>query len=390
METFNFEAKTKLFFGILREKEVGKILKDYNFSKVVLLIGKGSVRRSGLLDIVIESLRNSEVDFILLEGIRPNPTIQFIRENMDVVKEYKPDCILAVGGGSVIDTAKNMACAYYYDGDSFDFNLHIVEPKTALPIGVILTISASGSEMSNSCVIQDDTKNIKSGFNSDIVRPLFVIENPVLTYSVDKVQTAYGVVDILMHTLERYFGKSNDSELADGLAEGLLREVIKAGRVVINDPTNYEARKTLMIASSVSHNGYTSICKSFKMPIHQLEHVVSAIYPEVAHAAGLAVIWPAWAKTYLEYDLDKFDKLSMNVFNSFMKDKRQNALYGIQCLISYFKELDMPLSFKDLGIEDPNIELMVELFSKGGTRMVDHHIQPLDKEIARKIYEDCL
>ena len=390
METFNFEVKTKLFFGNSRENEIGKILQEYNFSNVVLLIGKGSVKRSGLLDKVINSLNKNNINFLLLEGIRPNPTIQFVYENLDKVKSFKPDCLLAIGGGSVIDTAKNLACAYYYEGDSFDFNLHKEEASKALPIGVILTIAASGSEMSTSCVIQDDERQIKSGFNSELVRPLFVIESPELTYSVDKLQTAYGVVDILMHTLERYFGQSNESELADGLAEGLLREVIKAGEVAYNDPTNYQARKTLLVASSISHSGHTSIVKKFKMPIHQLEHVISAVYPNIAHAAGLAVIWPSYANIYLDVDLDKFNKLSENVFHSFIKDKRQNAIFGIQCLINYFKKLNMPLSFRDLGIENPNIELLVELFSKGGTRMVDHHIQPLDKEIAYKIYKGCL
>ena len=389
-EQFNFVVKTKLFFGNSRENEVGDILRNYNFHRVVIFIGQGSVKKSGLLDRVINSLKSSDIEYMLLEGIRPNPAVDFIYNHLDVVREYKPDCLLAIGGGSVIDTAKLMAVAYYYEGDCFDFNLHKAKPKQGLPLGVILTISASGSEMSTSCVIQDDEKQYKGGFNSEICRPLFAIENPELTYTVSKIQTAYGIVDILMHTIERYFGQSGEIDLADGIAEGLMREVIKAGEVVMEDPTNYNARKVLMVASSLSHSDHTSVVKKFHMPLHQLEHVISAVYPDVAHAAGLALIWSKWAEVYLDAELDKFDKFARNVFHSLEKDKRNNALYGIRSLQQYFEKIGMPKTFKDLGITDPNIDLLVSLFTRGGTRSIDHPSLPLDGNVAHKIYEKCI
>ena len=389
-EQFNFVVKTELFFGNSRENEVGDILKNYNFHRVVIFIGQGSVKKSGLLDRVINSLKSSDIEYMLLEGIRPNPTVDFIYNHLYEVKEYKPDCLLAIGGGSVIDTAKLMAVAYYYEGDCFDFNLHKAKPKQGLPLGVILTISASGSEMSTSCVIQDDEKQYKGGFNSEICRPLFAIENPELTYTVSKIQTAYGIVDILMHTIERYFGQSGEIELADGIAEGLMREVLKAGEVVMEDPTNYNARKVLMVASSLSHSDHTSVVKKFHMPLHQLEHVISAVYPDVAHAAGLALIWSKWAEVYLDAELDKFDKFARNVFHSLEKDKRNNALYGIRSLQQYFEKIGMPKTFKDLGITDPNIDLLVSLFTRGGTRSIDHPSLPLDGNVAHKIYEKCI
>ena len=389
-EQFNFVVKTKLFFGNSRENEVGDILRNYNFHRVVIFIGQGSVKKSGLLDRVINSLKSSDIEYMLLEGIRPNPAVDFIYNHLDVVREYKPDCLLAIGGGSVIDTAKLMAVAYYYEGDCFDFNLHKAKPKQGLPLGVILTISASGSEMSTSCVIQDDEKQYKGGFNSEICIPLFAIENPELTYTVSKIQTAYGIVDILMHTIERYFGQSGEIDLADGIAEGLMREVIKAGEVVMEDPTNYNARKVLMVASSLSHSDHTSVVKKFHMPLHQLEHVISAVYPDVAHAAGLALIWSKWAEVYLDAELDKFDKFARNVFHSLEKDKRNNALYGIRSLQQYFEKIGMPKTFKDLGITDPNIDLLVSLFTRGGTRSIDHPSLPLDGNVAHKIYEKCI
>ena len=390
MIDFNFQVKTKLFFGREKEKEIGDILCSYNKKKVLIVIGQGSVRKSGLLSNVTNELDKKGIEYRILEGIRPNPIIQYVRDNMPSIKEFKPELILAIGGGSVIDTAKSIAATYYYDGDPFDFNSHKEIVKNALPVGVILTISASGSEMSTSCVMQDDEAHFKRGFNSELVRPLFAIENPELTYTVNSYQTACGIVDIMMHTLERYFQPSANNEPADGFSEALLRSVIKAGQIVYRNPEDYESRSVLMLMSSLSHNGLTNIGKPFGMPVHQLEHGLSGLYPSVAHGAGLAILWPAWARYYVEFDEDKFDKYARNVWGSNIADKKQNALKGIELTEEFFKYLNMPLRLSELKIGYIDIDTLINLLTDNGTRVVAHHIKPLDGEVARIIYTSCL
>ena len=390
MIDFDFVSPTKIYFGKDKENLIGNICNSYNYKKVLIIIGQGSTRKSGLLDKVLLFLNESNVEYRLLEGVRPNPTIDLCRNGIVLAKNYQPDMLLAIGGGSVIDTAKNIAVGYYYDGDSFDFNLHKVTPNKALPIGVILTIAASGSELSNSCVIQNDTLQIKKGFNCDLVRPVFAIENPELTYSVSKVQTAYGIVDIMMHTLERYFNASSDNEPADGFAEVLLRSVIKAARTVVDNPNDYDARATLMLMSSLSHNGLTSIGKGGFLYVHQLEHAVSGVYPDVAHAAGLAVLFPAWAKYYVNYDTDKFDRLATNVFGLQLPDKLANAKAGIDEIEKLFAILSMPKTFKDLGISSPDINKLVNLITDDGNKVIKHPKKDMDQKVLFEIFESCL
>ena len=390
MIDFDFVSPTKIYFGSNKEELVGQICLNGGYKRVYIVIGQGSVKRNGLLNRVTAFLSSSGIEYKVLEGVRPNPTIDLCHKGIKETKEFNPDLLLAIGGGSVIDTAKNIAVGYYYDGDSFDFNLHKVKPTKALPIGVILTIAASGSELSNSCVIQDDEKQIKMGFNEDIVRPVFSIENPKLTYSVSKVQTAYGIVDIMMHTLERYFHASSDNEPADGFAEALLKSVVKAAKVVIDSPTDYDARAVLMLMSSFSHNGLTSIGKKALLFVHQLEHAVSGMYPEVAHAAGLAVLFPAWAKYYVNFDTDKFNKLATNVFDLHKRDKLENAKAGIKEIEKLFKLLNMPATFKDLGIDNPDIKKLTNLVTKNGTRVIEHPKKNMDEEVVETIFKSCI
>lgn len=390
MQKFDFLLKTELFFGENRVDEIGDIINKYSFKKICVLIGMSSVKRSGLLDKVLNILNQHNFEYIVLEGIRPNPDISFVYDNLGKIKSFEPDLLLAIGGGSVIDTAKLISHAYYYDGEAFDFNLHKSTPTKVLPLGVILTISAAGSEMSTSCVMQDDKTKTKAGFNSELNRPLFAICDPLLTTSVSKIQTAYGIVDILMHTLERYFNPSDKYDLSDGFSEGLIRTVLNAGLVAYNNPNDISSRKALMLASSFSHNGLTSIGKSYTMYVHQLEHVLSGVYKDVAHAAGLAVLWPKWARFYLEYDVDKFDLLAKNVFHSFKDDKLQNGLYAIECLENYFKQLNMPKTYKDLGINDVDINYLADKFSNNGTRVVAHNKKPLDRNVAYEIFKACI
>ena len=390
MIDFDFVSPTKIYFGNNKEELIGQICNEYGYKRVYIVIGQGSVKRSGLLDRVLASLEENNIKYQILEGVRPNPTIDLCRKGIEEARIFTPNMILAIGGGSVIDTAKNIAVGYFYVGDSFDFNLHKAKPKKALPIGVILTIAASGSELSTSCVIQDDEKQIKQGFNDDIVRPVFAIENPKLSYSVSKVQTAYGIVDIMMHTLERYFNASSDNEPSDGFAEALLRSTIKAARTVVNNPTDYDARAVLMLMSSLSHNGLTSIGKNGGFFVHPIEHAVSAVYPQVAHAAGLAVLFPAWAKYYVNYDTDKFNQLAVNVFGLNNRNKLDNAKAGINEIEKLFGLLEMPKTFKDLGIEDPDIDKLVNLITDKGERVIKHPKKDMDQEVLTAIFKSCL
>ena len=390
MIDFDFVSPTKIYFGTNKEELIGQICNERGYKRVFVVIGQGSVKRSGLLDTVLASLDENDIKYQILEGVRPNPTIDLCRKGIEEARAFAPNLILAIGGGSVIDTAKNIAVGYFYVGDSFDFNLHKVKPKKALPIGVILTIAASGSELSTSCVIQDDETQVKQGFNDDVVRPVFAIENPKLTYSVSKVQTAYGVVDIMMHTLERYFNASSDNEPSDGFAEALLRSTIKAARTVVNNPTDYDARAVLMLMSSLSHNGLTSIGKNGGFFVHPMEHAVSGVYPQVAHAAGLAVLFPAWAKYYVNYDVDKFDSLARNVFDLHNKNKIDNAKAGINEIEKLFAILGMPKTFKDLGIDNPDIEKIVNLITDNGERVIKHPKKDMDEEVLTTIFKSCL
>lgn len=390
MNDFDFISPTKIYFGSNKEQLIGRICLEGGYKRVLIVIGQGSIKRNGLLSRVLESLDESNIKYKILEGVRPNPTIDICHKGIEEAHLFVPNLILAIGGGSVIDTAKNIAVGYFYPGNSFDFNLHKVKPKNALPVGVILTIAASGSELSNSCVIQDDEQHIKRGFNDDLIRPVFAIENPKLTYSVSKVQTAYGIVDIMMHTLERYFNGSSDNEPADGFAEAVLKSVIKAAKVVIKNPTDYDARSVLMLMSSFSHNDLTSIGKGKMLFVHQLEHAVSGVYPNVAHAAGLAVLFPTWAKYYVNYDVDKFNSLATNVFNLHKSNKIDNAKAGIQEIEKLFASLEMPKTFADLGIKNPDIKLLTNLVTDNGTKVIKHPFKDMDEEVVTTIFKNCL
>ena len=390
MKDFDFISPTKIFFGKGKEKLIGKICNEYHYKKVFIVIGQGSVKRSGLLNTVLSSLDEAHIDYMILEGARPNPTIELCRYGIKEARQYLPDLILAIGGGSVIDTAKNIAVGYYYDGDSFDFNLHLTLPKNTLPVGVILTISASGSELSTSSVIQDDEKQIKRGFNSDYNRPVFVIENPELTYGVSKEQTAYGIVDIMMHTLERYFNPSSDNEPADRFAEALLKSVVQAARKIVDNPSDYESRAVLMLMSSFSHNGLTSIGKDSLLYVHQLEHALSGVYPQVAHGAGLAVLFPAWAKYYVSLDTEKFNKLAINVFDLHNSNALENARLGIKEIEKLFALLNMPKTIRELGIESPDVRKMVNLITENGQKVVPHPAKDMDQIVLEEIFNSCL
>lgn len=390
MKNFNFVSPTKIYFGPGKENDVGSILKERGATRVLIVIGKNSVIKSGLLERVVISLSKAVIEYEVLRGVRANPTFDLVEEGLKMIRANRMDYILAIGGGSVIDTAKCIAVNFYHNGGVKDINMHKAEPVKALPIGVILTISAAGSELSNSCVIQDDETGMKVGFNSDLVRPAFAIENPELTYSLPKEQIAYGVVDILMHTLERYFSESDNYELADEFALGLIKNVLEIGLLVYQNPTNYEYQSALMLASSLSHNGITSIGKKYYMPIHQLEHPLSGSFPYIAHGLGLAILFPAWCRYYYKFDIKKFATLGERVFDIYSGDKEQDALATIDAFEEYFDRLGLPHKLSDLGVRKEDIDNLVNKVTNNNTRTVYHHTKPINDEVARKIYYSCL
>ena len=385
MINFDFYSPTKIFFGKERENEVGEIIKGYGFKKVLLHYGQNSIKKTGLYDKVVTSLNNANVDFIELSGVEPNPKIALVRQGVKIVKEEQVDFILAVGGGSVIDSAKAIACGAKVDFDPWLFNLHQKTPTDALKVGVILTISAAGSELSNSCVISDLDTYFKNGFNSDHIRPLFAIENPELTYSVSKFQTGCGIVDILMHTIERYFTDTPNIEFAKNVSEGLIKSVIDAGYKAIENPYDYEARSTLMIASSFSHNGLTGLGGKMYFTVHKLEHQISGTFDNVAHGAGLSVLFPAWAKWIYKKDLSSFVRFAKNIFNISNGSDEEIALNGILALEDYFKNIGMPTRFSDLGIYEDSFEAMASRITKNDTVKVVGFIE-LDKNAVLEIF----
>lgn len=389
MMNFDFYLPTKIYFGKGREKNVGEYIKERGYKKVLIHYGQGSVVKSGLLDVVKTSLNLNHIEYVELGGVLPNPDIELVKEGVSLARKEKVDFILAIGGGSVIDSSKSIAHGYYYDGDPFDFNLKKVTPFKNLDIGVILTLAAAGSEMSTSCVISNRNEEIKKGFNTELNRPVFAIENPELTYSVNKYQTACGITDIISHTFERYFNESSNFQFSDYLAEGLIKSVMDAGKEAIKNPTSYEARSTLMLASSYSHNGLTSLGKNSFMPIHQLEHEVSARNPSIAHGAGLAVLTPAWMECVYKYDKEKFIKFARNVM--LIKDDLDDESLirkSIEMMKEFNALIGMPSSLHELGINEEDIEIMSNRLSKNGTFIFPSHV-PLDKNLMIEIYKKC-
>lgn len=391
MIDFNFVSPTQIFFGKNKELLVGSILKNKGFNKVLIVYGKSSIKKIGLYDKVINSLKENNIQIFELSGVRPNPSNDLVIKGVEITKKNNVDAIVAIGGGSVIDTAKAIAVGHYHDGDPFDFNLHKVSPKKALPLGVILTLSASGSELSNSCVISNDELGIKQGFNSDLIRPNFSILNPELTYSVDKYQTGCGIVDIISHSLERYFIKSDDINFADDVALAIIKNTIISGKACIDNPNDYDARGTMMLCGAYSHNGLTHLGKPFEFVIHRMEHALSAYKNDIAHGAGLSVLIPAWMNYVYESDIDKFNKFSLKVFDNNFDDKYEGAKIGIINLRDFFKSVGMPVTLKELGLNENDIPAIVDLIFDKNTHLIgSKSIRPLERKDVINILKSVL
>jgi len=385
MENFIYNTPTKVFFGKGEESKIGAITASYGFKKVLVHYGKGSVIKSGLLDRVLKSLDENNISHIELGGVEPNPKLSLVLKGVELAKKENVELIIAVGGGSVIDSSKAIAVGAKVDFSPWEFSIKNQTPKEHLPVASILTISAAGSDMSNSCVITNDETKEKRGFTSECNRCLFSILNPELTYSVSKFQTGCGIVDIMMHTLERYFSEGSETYLTDNIALGLLKAVLKAGRVAIENPNDYDARAELMWANSLSHNGLTGMGRNFVMSVHQLEHEVSGMYPEIAHGAGLACLWPQWAMEAYKNAQNRFLRFAYEVMDiKPTKSKNKDIEDAIQKLKSYFEEIGMPVRLRDLGVKEDSLEALAYNTMFKGKRVLNDIIT-VDYEVALKI-----
>lgn len=361
MENFIFNSPTKFIFGKNTESQIGEVLKSYNAKKILIHYGTGSIKRSGLFDRIVEAIEAVNIQYIELGGVVPNPRDTLVYEGIELCKKENIDFILAVGGGSSIDSAKAIAAGAKYDGDFWDFYDRKAEIKDALKVGVILTIPAAGSEGSNSSVITKTDGMLKRGLNTEFYRPTFAIINPELTYTLPAYQTAAGIVDMMSHILERYLTKSKNVILVDRLSESTLVSIIEAARVVMKEPTNYEARATICWASTIAHNGFLGVGRISDWATHRLEHELSALY-DVTHGAGLAVMFPAYMQYTIMEDIQRYRRFAIKVFE--IKDNKRKPLKvaqaGIKALQDFFKEIGMPTSFKDIEAKEEDIPKLVE------------------------------
>ena len=392
MNNFTFCTPTKVIFGKDIEKQIGETIKGYGASRVLIHYGGGSVKKTGLFDKVVNSLESAGLSYVELGGVEPNPKLSFIHKGIELCKKENIDFILAVGGGSVIDSSKAIGVGLVTGNDPWQYastGTH-PEPNEVFPVGVVLTLAAAGSEMSNSDVITNDTITpwVKQGITSETVRPLVAFMNPENTFTVSKFQTGCGIVDIMMHTMERYFLGVGDCDLTERLAEGLLIAVRDAGRVAIANPEDYEARATLMWASSLSHNDLTGCGKPRYFPVHKLEHPVSALHDNISHGAGLSVLFPAWAEFVMKYDTMKFAQLANRLWGVEMNfdHPEKTAKDGIKAMRAYFKEIGMPITMSELGLKPEDYEDIINLTTKNGTAKIKSYID-LGKEEIREIYK---
>ncbi len=368
MENFNFYSPTEFVFGKDRENECGKYVKKYGGSRVLVHFGGGSAVRSGLIDRVRKSLLAEGLSVTELGGVKPNPRDTLVYKGIELCRTEKVDFILAVGGGSVIDSAKAIAAGTLYDGDFWDFYCGKYVER-ALPIGVVLTIAAAGSEGSGDSVITKEEGLLKRGTGSDVLRSKFSVLNPALTQTLPAYQTACGATDIMAHVFERYFTNTTEVEVTDRLCEAVLLTMVREAPRAIKEPDNYDARANIMWAGMVAHNGLVGVGRDQDWNSHGIEHELSALY-DCAHGAGLAVIMPSWMEFVCDHNINRFCQMATRVFNCEMnfEDPRSTALEGIARFRRFLHDLGMPVNFAELGAKEEDIPILVEKFGLGDGR----------------------
>lgn len=361
MFNFEFYAPTRVVFGKETERRVGKLVREYGGSRVLIHYGGQSAVRSGLIDRVEKALDEEGIFHVKLGGVVPNPHIGKVYEGIQLARENGVDFILAVGGGSTIDSSKAIAYAMADpDKDVWELYAHERQASGCLPIGVVLTIAAAGSEMSNSSVITNEKTGTKRDYSSNMGRPKFAIMNPELTTTLPDYQTQAGCTDIMMHTMERYFTQGGNMELTDEIAEGLLRTVMKYAEILHSDPTNYEARAEVMWASSLAHNDLTGCGNDGgDFASHLIEHEMGGMF-DVTHGAGLAAVWPSWARYVYKNDLPRFVRYAekvMGVVKTEGMSDEEAAMKGIEAMEAFYHRIGMPINMKELGIDPTEAQM---------------------------------
>ena len=358
MFDFNYYTPTKVVFGKNTELKVADLIREFGGTKVLIHYGGGSVIRSGLMQRVTDTLDAACIPYVMLGGVVPNPHLGLVYEGIELCKKEGIDFLLAVGGGSAIDSAKAIGYGVTNEGDVWDFYDYKREVTACLPVGVILTLAATGSEMSDSSVITKEDGLIKRGYSSDYGRPKFAIMNPELTMTLPDYQTACGCTDIMMHTMERYFTNGGNMEITDSMAEGLLRTVKANALILAKDPKNYDARAEVMWAGSLAHNGLTGCGNDGgDFMTHMLEHEMGGLY-DVAHGAGLAAIWGSWARYVYKNCLPRFKRYAINVMGVEPTGTDEEiALKGIEAMEDFYRSINMPTNMRELGISPTDDEL---------------------------------
>ena len=388
-QNFEYFAPTKVVFGKGTENQVGSLVKQQSSKKVLLHYGGKSAVRSGLLDRIKASLDEAGVAHVELGGVVPNPHLSLVYEGIELGRKEGVDFILAVGGGSVIDSSKAIGYGLANEGDVWDFFMHTREAKACLPIGVVLTIAAAGSEMSNGCVITNEKEGLKRAYDTDLCRAKFAVMNPELTMTLPAYQTSSGAADILMHTMERYFTQADTMEITDRISETLMQDVMKYTKILVEDPQNYKARAEIMWAGSLSHNGLTGCgTDGGDWACHNMEHELGGMF-DVAHGAGLAAIWGSWARYVHHGAPHRFVKFAVNVLGvEPQTDDEVTIKMGIQAMEQFYHEIHMPTSLKELGVEptDEQIAQMAESCERA-TGGAAGCIVPLKKEDMIAIYK---
>jgi alcohol dehydrogenase YqhD (iron-dependent ADH family) len=360
MLNFDYYSPTRIVFGKGAHKRTGELLAPYA-KKILLHYGGGSIKKSGLYDDVTAALEASGLDFTELGGVAPNPRLSLVREGVELCRREKVDLILAVGGGSVIDSSKAVAMGFYHDGDVWEITERKLKIEKALPVAVVLTIPAAGSESSPVSVITNEEKQIKAGYHSTLLRPLVSVINPELFFTLPKNQIANGIADMMSHIFERYFTNTVNADLTDSLCEAAMRTIVKNGPAVFKDPHNYDAWAEIGFSAMIAHNGLLGMGREEDWASHRIEHQLSAVY-DVAHGAGLAALTPFWMEYVYKDNVGIFAQFAVNVMGvNNCRYKEDAALEGISRLRGFFGSLELPASLADFGIDGKNFERMAQV-----------------------------
>lgn len=391
MENFTYYSPTLYEFGRGAEEKIGMLTFLTGASKVMIVYGQKYAKNNGLIDRIVNSLQTIGIDCVELGGVQPNPTDTLVYEGIKQARKAHVDGLIAVGGGSVIDTAKAIAAGVSYQGDFWDFYTGKAQVTEALPIGVVLTVPGAGSEGSGNSVIthiEEDGRMVKLSLRTDsLLRPRYAVLNPEMTFTLSAYQTAVGIVDMMAHIMERYFSTTTGVEVTDRLSEGLLMALIAEAPVALDNPTDYQARANIEWAGTMAHNGIISVGRREDWASHFIEHEISALYPQVPHGAGLAVVFPAWMSFMAHHRPSKVAQLGRRVFGITAADDRTAAIDTVASLRAFFETvLHMPLSFAQLGIENPDIDTLVSNLHANKGEVIGNYYK-LKAADTRQIYE---